>query len=76
VQADSSVVGGLTHDGFITVLPNVSVDWKGRAKMGPDDVLWWVCRTEADQFPGNGDYVDNDLAFHVAGFSRTLISMR
>jgi len=75
-QADSGVAGGLSHNGEIVILPNISIDWKGRAKMGPDDILWLVVRTEADQFPGNGDYVDNDMSFHVAGFTRTLISMR
>jgi len=63
------------HDGSLVVLPNISIDWKGRAKMGPDDILWLVLNTENDGSVAN-DKVDNDLAAFVNGYSRTLISLR
>jgi len=74
VQADSGVVGGLTHDGFIIGMPTLDIDWKGGVKMKPDDIVWLVMQSDFDQAPGNADYVDNDVQMGIVGYSRVLIS--
>jgi len=73
-QAVSGAAG--FHNGEFHALPNISIDWKGRANMKPDDELWLVLMTDGRNFPGDNGFYDSNIFADVAGFSRVLIQKK
>lgn len=62
------------HDGTVTPMPKFRLNWKGAAKMGPDDIVYFI--THAD-WVGLGDgQVDDDVTCFLNGYSRCLLTKK
>jgi len=72
---DQAVSGGLTRDGTIVPLPNISIDWRGRANMKPDDELWFVLQAMTHTLSST-DQADLDINAALIGYSRVLITKK
>jgi len=63
---------GASRGGAVWRVPEISIDWRGSAKLGQDDqVLWTFSETHN---VGQGDsFIDNALTLSLSGFSRCLV---
>lgn len=71
-QAVSGAAG--FHDGTLLPLPNFSFNWRGGARLRPDQEVRLIWKP--DWVGLNDSNPDDDLACFLAGYSRCLISPR
>jgi len=59
---------------YVIGLPKFVIDWRGAAKMGPDDNVYLI--THCDFIGLTDEQVDNDVTCHLNGYSRVLLSRK
>jgi len=59
---------------YVIGLPKFQLDWRGAAKLGPDDVVYLI--THCEYIGRDDDAVDNDVICHLNGYSRCLITRK